>query len=560
MSHFRTMRILLLFVLVILSYAAVLDLNKNTYALARKTHKEMMVMYYAPWCTWSKRLLPLFTEAAKVLEGKVTFAKVDCSENTQIRDEEHIKAYPTVKFHIDDQVVIYDAPHDSATRLVQWVTSHFETDRHISTVEELEKFLGPRDIHSLAYFPAQQYLTLKPAYDRVSRHFDDILFGETSQTNVIQHLIKKYPELQEMLNNKNLNDDLWTSHSLIFVLTHHRESSDRYGLFIPDLETIEIGGSDDETDNNPMEDAEVARFHSFIQGLRTPSVMQFSRETMQKVFSDPRPLVILFDNKKMDELQHSIPYEAFTKAALIHREQYMFLLSGISTPYEKRLADLAAIEEIDLPAMRLLTLNPDGHANFYPALKYKGPTKESFRQNFLDVSTGTAVISAFLNDFEKGSITPYLKSEPIPEYNNGPVVDVVGLTFDKIVKLKTKDVFVVLYAPWCGHCKRLEQTYKQLAQFLSGVNTLTIARMDATRNEVADVSVQAFPTLRLYKAVPDSIKGVKDTPLDYDGARTVEAMAEFIAQHATYSFNHKNPPPPSEAAEAIGGGLLGDEL
>ena len=49
-----------------------------------------------------------------------------------------------------------------------------------------------------------------------------------------------------------------------------------------------------------------------------------------------------------------------------------------------------------------------------------------------------------------------MKSEEIPADNSAPVKVVVGKNFDELVLDETKDVLVEFYAPWCGHCKKLE--------------------------------------------------------------------------------------------------------
>ena len=62
-------------------------------------------------------------------------------------------------------------------------------------------------------------------------------------------------------------------------------------------------------------------------------------------------------------------------------------------------------------------------------------------------------IAAFVKDFVDGKLEPSIKSEPIPEKQEGPVTVVVAHNYKDIVLDDTKDVLVEFYAPWCGHCK-----------------------------------------------------------------------------------------------------------
>lgn len=62
-------------------------------------------------------------------------------------------------------------------------------------------------------------------------------------------------------------------------------------------------------------------------------------------------------------------------------------------------------------------------------------------------------IGAFVQDFVDGKISPSVKSEPIPEKQEGPVTVVVANNYDEVVVNNEKDVLLEFYAPWCGHCK-----------------------------------------------------------------------------------------------------------
>jgi len=139
-------------------------------------------------------------------------------------------------------------------------------------------------------------------------------------------------------------------------------------------------------------------------------------------------------------------------------------------------------------------------------------------------------IASFVEDFSTGKIEPSLKSEPIPETQEGPVTVIVGKTYEDIVLDDSKDVLVEFYAPWCGHCKALAPKYEELASLY--VNSefkdkVVIAKVDATANDVPD-EIRGFPTIKLYPA------GAKGEPVNYTGSRTVEDLIKFVKENGKY--------------------------
>jgi protein disulfide isomerase len=120
----------------------------------------------------------------------------------------------------------------------------------------------------------------------------------------------------------------------------------------------------------------------------------------------------------------------------------------------------------------------------------------TFQPNFTIVEN----IKAFAKDFLAGKLKSYIKSEPVPEpAAPGTVATIVGENFADIVLDDTKDVLIELYAPWCGHCKKLVPIYDELAASLKDVENVVIAKMDATANDSPHGKYQAkgYPTIFL---------------------------------------------------------------
>ncbi|KAG2233191.1 thioredoxin-like protein [Thamnidium elegans] len=155
-------------------------------------------------------------------------------------------------------------------------------------------------------------------------------------------------------------------------------------------------------------------------------------------------------------------------------------------------------------------------------------------------------LEAFLEQYDSGKLKPTIKSAEAPVDNSGPVKVVVANEFNDIVLDKSKDVFVEVYAPWCGHCKNLEPIWAKLGEAAAIQDSdIVIAKMDGTENDIpeeAGFDVSGFPTLKFFKADTNEM-------IDYDGDRSFDDLTEFISKHSTKNTKIDAVPEAEEAEE-----------
>ena len=140
-----------------------------------------------------------------------------------------------------------------------------------------------------------------------------------------------------------------------------------------------------------------------------------------------------------------------------------------------------------------------------------------------------SAVGQFLSDVEAGKIEPTLKSEEVPDSNAEPVRVVVGKTLKEEVFQAEKDVLFEVYAPWCGHCKKLAPEFEKVAQKVrkEGMDDLiSIAKMDGTTNDspIESISWDGFPTLYYVKAGTS-------VPIPFTGGRDAKAIWKWIKQN-----------------------------
>ena len=87
-------------------------------------------------------------------------------------------------------------------------------------------------------------------------------------------------------------------------------------------------------------------------------------------------------------------------------------------------------------------------------------------------------------------------------------------------------VFVVVYAEWCGHCKRFMPEYQKLMSSYDKINGVKLYALDSedpkNRDMIGKMGVKGFPTIRYYP------KGLTESFHDYEGDRSAQAIMAYL--------------------------------
>jgi len=441
----------------------VLVLTEDNFKEAIDGNEFILVEFYAPWCGHCKSLAPEYAKAAGMLADKdsaIKLAKVDATEESKIAEKFEVRGYPTLKFFKNGKDQEYNGGRTAET-IVTWLEKKTgPAAKTLDSVDAAKAFVEDNDIAVVGFFKDGASEAAK-AFLATADSLDDYPFGMTA-------------------------DDA--------VFSEYKVEKDNVVIF----KKFDEGRND--LEGEVTEEA----LAKFISGNALPLVVEFNQDTAQKIFSgDVKSHLLMFLSATSEDFKAKT--DIAREIAKDHKGEMLFVTINTDEEDHKRIMEFFGMEESELPSMRIIRLEED-------MSKYRPDSTELSDAN----------MRAFIKQYMDGALKPHLMSQDIPEdWDKQPVKVLVGKNFEEVALDTKKDVLVEFYAPWCGHCKQLEPTWDKLGEKYKDSDSIVIAKMDSTANELEDVKVQGFPTIKLFK------KG-DNTVVDYNGERTLDGLVRFI--------------------------------
>ncbi len=195
------------------------------------------------------------------------------------------------------------------------------------------------------------------------------------------------------------------------------------------------------------------------------------------------------------------------------------------------------------PSVTIAQVDADKHAKLgkkfnvqgFPTMKWisKGKTFKDAE----DVNERTADgLIKFVGD--KTGIRLQEAKEP------SSVLELSPSNFDDEALDEGKVALVGFFAPWCGHCKAIKPVWEELAKLFEHESHVVIGAMDADKHKDLGekYEVTGFPTLKLFGLGSGE-------PIPYAGARELDALVEFVNEHAGTDLT-------TDGGVAPGGGVV----
>lgn len=463
----------------------------------------VLLEFTIPKCPHSKMILPeIWQAAANLKPHDIKVGQINCEVDEYICSELKISYYPTFKIFKNKKMV------------------------HSNKVEYDRSSRGLTD-----YMLTQIGNSVRDVSN--DQELNEILTENPDQSVVVE---KGIPDLNNTF--ATLANELFQSH--IFVSYHNQseiETASNTTMPVIEKELLlyqPFNVTNDETRLDPL--SFQGNFTELVDGTSTlnswlkyaplPNYAEVDPSSFKQYIESQLPLGHFFYINQT-EFNETKPFFEELGAKYKGKMNFIALNARI---YFKQVKYLNLLHQFPVFGILDITNN----------LKYG--TKQMPMDDYLKLTEfphlNITEVNELVEKFINGTAEPNIKTEDIPEVQEGRVTKLVALTHDDFINNNEKDILVRYYAEWDMHSKKTTEMFHELGEFFSTTNDynekISFAEIDASANDLINVNINSYPTFVLY---PAGFNVENDSGIILVGPKNPKYIINLIRNNGTFGID-----------------------
>nr|WDU65913.1 putative disulfide isomerase Tcis_disulfideisomerase_A5like [Tityus cisandinus] len=471
-------------------------------ALGKLLNREklpIMMMFYAPWCGFCKRLKPEYATVATEMKGHSVLAAMDVNkpENAVIRRHFNITGFPTLLYFESGNLKLRYEGENNRESIINFLKN---PSKQPEKPKETEWSEIPSDIVHLT-----------------DATFDGILIKESSAIVMFYapwcgHCKKMKPEY----TNAAANLKIQNIPGILCAVDATKEKGIAERYKITGYPTVKYFKNGEFLFDVNLRTAD--KIEEFMKDPKEPppppppeipwhsvpsDVVHLDEENFKPFLKRKKHVLIMFYAPWCGHCKKAKP--EFQAAAAKFKDDPKVEFSAVDCTVYTSICNMNDVRG-------------------YPTIKYFNYYKNS---KLYEGGRTENDFVAFMNN-PQNPVSSSLPHDTSPEHWWAEIDGADNLNhltasnFDNFIN-QHSSVLIMFYAPWCGHCKAMKPAFAQASLILKNEQVLgKLATVDATteRELASKYEIKGFPTMKYFR------KG--QFAAEYDQKRTVEDLVMFM--------------------------------
>ncbi|KAK0050068.1 protein disulfide-isomerase A5, partial [Biomphalaria pfeifferi] len=469
--------------------------------LLKKDRNPLLVMFYAPWCGYCKRLKPEFAAAASEVKNDATLVGIDVDKPhmMHLRLQYNITGFPTLYYFENGHLKFKYGGENNKAGIISWLQNPQESKEKETEVEWADENSNVFHLTDLTFneFIKQNPSVLvmfyapwcghckqmKPGYTEAAQFLKDeeipgvlAAVDATKEKKIaLENNIKGFPTIRYFRNGE-------------FAFEVNERDKDKIIEFMKDPK---------EPPPPPPQEMKWEEIESDIVHLTDDTFKQFLKKK--------KHCLVMFYAPWCGHCKKSKP--EYMAAATVYKEDPKVAFAAVDCTVHTGTCNSHDVK--GYPTFKYFNYGKN-------AQKYMGGREKNDFITFMKDPQNAAASSS--------NSLPLETLENQWKFLNGyqSLQFLTSTNFDSVIA-ENVQTLVLFYAPWCGHCKQMKPDFAEAAEIVKKEGLGTLGVVDATiEKELADkFNIKGFPTLKLF---------TDGHEIEYSSGRAKEDLVQYMIQ------------------------------